>query len=186
MLVTCFSIIFPSIPHLLGSTASGFTNLPWHYFPSLSNFNAKLYMLFYLEQQNESEAWLRPRKRLRPKKSVIVQADSDKGSTEKRREGNEKRRNQEWTALKVEKTDQKGTISIQKTMLLTSHSDAQLYSMRGGVGGAWRWKVQVGVIFNAKLRWDGGGDWVGVLSPHSLGTDSILCPSKWETAYRHG
>lgn len=45
------------------------------------------------------------KKKVKTEESAIIQANADKGPTEKRREGREKRRSQEWTALKVEKTD---------------------------------------------------------------------------------
>lgn len=97
-------------------------------------------MLFYLEQQEGKWSSIEAKKKVKTEESAIIQANADKGSTEKRREGREKR-SQEWTALKLEKTDWKG---IQKGV--TNCIPIQVIAcIQWGVGHGSR-RVQIRVI----------------------------------------
>lgn len=151
MLITCFSIIFSSIPHLLGSTASGFTNLPWHLFSSILKFQCKAFLCAFIwNKKNESEAWYRPRKRLRPKKSVIIQAGSHKGPIEGMGRWKEKKQGIHSTGAGENRPRE--VISVRKSVINSSSIQMSTCIQWGVemVGHGSR-RVQVGVIFNARL-----------------------------------
>ena len=131
MQITCFPIIFPSIPHLLGSTASGFTNLPHHLSFSPLIFRCQTFLCAFIwNNKNGSEAWQKPGKRLRSKNSLLIQAGSNKGPTEERI-GMGARREETWKGPHSgeRKQTKRSNQSPEKCGKLTFHSDECLYLM---------------------------------------------------------